>query len=424
MRCACGRENADSAARCQQCGRPLGGPRDRRRLAIDAAAGLGLLAALAVVWILDSWTAPRSNGRTTEVHEGRASSGTETGTPVAARRLRLAVTPPEYDDMGKLLATLGSGYDHTEISMDALLDSERLSQYDVVFATCGGVPDAWLGRRIGGAERGAPGSFHARRWVADRLGRALRGFVGRGGTLYVSDWQFQLLDIAFPEFIDPSKRAKGEVQTIRAEVVDSGLARRLGPSVELRFDKRAWFPAAFKDSQVTTYLRGTFKTLEGRQMTGPLLVKFPFENGNVIYTSFHNETQNTETEQELLRYLVFATVTAKEEANVRRTMLRGGFSPRERNLLSASSDSRPVSQDYVCRRPGPLQFVLGFEPQGARLRLEVTGPGGVRLRQEGTRTFRIDVPDAQTGTWRSTVTPLEVPFQNFPFTLTIGEKGE
>ena len=422
MRCACGKENADSATRCGQCGRPLARSRNWRRLPIDAAAAIGLLAAVAVVWILDTGAAPRETELTTDVVDEHAPSGAETATPVAARKLRLAVTPPEYDDMGKLLATLGSGYDHTEISMDALLDSERLAQYDVVFATCGGVPDAWLGRRIGGAERGAPGSFHARRWIADRLYRALRSFVGRGGTLYVSDWQFQLLDIAFPEFIDSSKRAKGAVQTVRAEVVDVGLIRRLGSTVELRFDKRAWFPAAFKDSEVTTYLRGTFTTLEGREMTGPLLVKFPFENGNVIFTSFHNETQNTQTEQELLRYLVFTTVTAKEEANVRRTMVRGGFSPKERNLLSASTGSRPVSQDYECRRPGPLQFVLGFAPQGARLRLEVTGPGGVELQQEGASTFHIDVPDAQPGTWCSTITPVDVPFPNFPFTLTIGEK--
>jgi hypothetical protein len=396
--------------------------RDWRRLALDAAVAIGLLAAVAVVWMLDTGASPRQNGLESDVVDEPSSPGAEAATPVAARKLRLAVTPPEYDDMGKLLATLGSGYDHTEISMDALLDSDRLTQYDVVFATCGGVPDAWLGRRIGGAERDAPGSFHARRWIADRLKRALRSFVARGGTLYVSDWQFQLLDIAFPEFIDASKRAKGAVQTVRAEVVDVGLIRRLGSTVELRFDKRAWFPAAFKDSEVITYLRGPFTTLEGRQMTGPLLVKFPFENGNVIYTSFHNETQNTQTEQELLRYLVFTTVTAKEEANVRRTMVRGGFSPKERNLLSASTGSQPVIQDYQCRRPGPLQFVLGFEPQGARLRLEVAGPGGVKLQQEGTSTFRIDVPVAQPGTWRSTITPLEVPFQNFPFTLTIGEK--
>jgi hypothetical protein len=373
--------------------------------------------------MLDTGAAtPQAGGLKTEVVDQPGAAGEDGQTPRARRALRLAVTPPEYDDMGKLLATLGSGYQYQEIPMDALMDADRLAQFDVVFATCGGVPDAWLGRRIGGAERGAPGAFHARRRIAEPLHRTLRGFVGRGGTLYVSDWQFQILDIAFPEFIDSSKRAKGEVQTVHAEVVDEGLIRRLGTTVELRFDKRAWYPAAFKDSEVVPYLRGKFATLDGRQMTGPLLVKFPFENGNVIFTSFHNEHQNSQTEQELLRYLVFTTVTAKEEADVRRTMVRGGFSPKERNLLSASADSQPVTQEFECRRPGPLQFVLGFEQPGARLRLSVSGPGGVKQEQEGASTFRIDIPDAQPGTWRYTITPLEVPFANYPFTLTIGEK--
>jgi len=73
------------------------------------------------------------------------------------------------------------------------------------------------------------------------------------------------------------------------------------------------------------------------EQTGPLLVTFPHGEGTVIFTSFRNEAQNTEMEEELLRHLVFTTVTAREEGKIRRTMVRGGFSPTARNLLSASS---------------------------------------------------------------------------------------
>jgi hypothetical protein len=401
----------------------LARPRDLRRIALDAAAAAGLLAVLVVVWAFDPGaSSPSAGAVSTNVVDDRAGGGDLHPASSARRTLRLAVTPPEYDDMGKLLATLGSGYQYTEITMDDLLDADRLAEFDVIFLTCGGVPDDWLGRRIGGAERGAAGSFHAKRKIADELHKALRSFVGRGGTLYVSDWQFQLLDIAFPEFIDSAKRTKGDIQSVRAEVVDSGLIRRLGSTIELRFDKRAWYPAAFKDGAATTCLRGKFTTLEGRSLPGELLVKLPFEAGNVIFTSFHNEAQHTQTETELLRYLVFATVTAREEANVKRTMVRGGFSPKERNLLSASSGSEPVAQMYECRRAGPLQFVLGFEDQGAQLRMTITGPGGAHYEQAGSKTFRIEIPDARPGVWQYTITPVEVPYQNFPFILTIGEK--
>ncbi len=420
MRCDCGRENPATAVRCGQCGRVLANQRVARRWAIDAAAAASLGIALAAVWVLDSPRSPPPVGsRSAEVlqsPDGERSA-------VTARPLRLAVTPPEYDDMGKLLASFGSGYQVKQIALEDLLDAERLADFDVVFATCGGVPASWLGPRIGSANRGGTDSFHARPPIVNQLRQALRSFVGRGRTLYASDWQLQLLEIAFPEMIDPAKRAKGAKQTVVAEVVDSGLVRRLGPSIELRFDQQAWYPAAFKEPEAIPYLRGRFKTMEGREMSGPLLVRFPFEKGNVIFTSFHNEQQNSRIEQELLRYLVFATVTAHEEADVRRTMIRGGFSPKERSLLSASADSRPVVQEYHLSRAGPLQFVLGFEPRGARLRLGVVGPDGARYEQEGVETFRIEVPNAMPGTWRCTVTPLVIPFPNYPFTLTVGEKS-
>lgn len=423
MLCSCGNDNPEHAARCLRCGRPLANPLDLRRLALDMAVGVGLVIALGAVWLVDRKSPPVPACLVrTSVIERPALKIDNHVTLRPSNSLRLAVTPPEYDDMGRLLATLGPGYQFVEIPLDALLDPQRLASFDVIFLTCGGVPDSWLGQRVGTAERGSVGAFRARREIADQLSSALRRFVARGGTLYASDWQIQLLEIAFPEFLDPSKRAKGAIQTVHAEVVDAGLARRLGPTIELRFDKTAWYSAAFRERDVVTYLRGTFLTLEGRRMTSPLLVKFPFHSGNVVFTSFHNEAQNTQTELELLRYLVFTAVTAREETKVQQIMVRGGFSPKERNLLSVSQQNRPVVQEYECRRRGPLQFALGFEEQGARLQLTVTEPNGTEHTQTGTKTFSIDIPDAQPGTWRYTITPLEIPYPNFPFTLLIGEK--
>ncbi len=77
---------------------------------------------------------------------------------------------------------------------------------------------------------------------------------------------------------------------------------------------------------------------------------------------------------------------------------------------------------YECGGARSLQFVLGFEDRGARLRLSVAGPDGVRLEKEGTSTFTIEVPEAAAGKWHYTVTPVEVPYPNFPFSLTVGEK--
>ncbi len=398
------------------------GPIDPRRLLIDVAVGGGLLVALAIVFAIDwAW----SSG------EGDASSLAETvevvvdeddASPGTARPLRLAVTPPEYDDMGKLLDKLGAGYRYTQIELDDLLHAGRLAEYDVVFLTCGGAPRAWLERRLRDSERGDAGIFRPKPEIVEAVRESFRKFVGRGGTLYASDLQFDLVALAFPELVDDERVARGEVQTVEAEVVDAGLRRLLGPAIDLRFDMPAWRPAAFGGPEVTCYLRGAYRLRDGREQTGPLLVTFPHGEGMVIFTSFHNEAQNTEMERELLRYLVLATVTARQQERIERTMVRGGFSPAERNLLSASSASKPVRLTYGCRKRGPLQFVLGFGDQGAELRLTVVSPDGRRIQKQGTRRFALQIDDARPGTWQCTIRPIEVPFENFPYTLTIGEK--
>ena len=130
--------------------------------------------------------------------------------------------------------------------------------------------------------------------------------------------------------------------------------------------------------QVATLLSGTYQTIGGGRVSGPLLAQFPFQDGNVIFTSFHNEKQNSETERQLLRYLVFTTVTAQTETKVKRTMVRGGFSPVDRNLLSASPRDQSVTRAYDNPGECDLQFVLGFKP-GAKLQLSVVGPDGVSV---------------------------------------------
>jgi hypothetical protein len=158
----------------------------------------------------------------------------------------------------------------------------------------------------------------------------------------------------------------------------------------------------------------------GSPITAPLLVKAPFERGTIIFTSFHNEKVNNELETKLLKYLVFAAVTAKETAEAQKTMISGGFSPQKQNLLSASPETPSVTQSYVNAKRGRLRFALSFANQGAHLELTVRGPDGQAYRQEGTTTFMVDVPDAAPGTWSYTVTARRVPYPNFPFTLIIG----
>lgn len=387
--------------------------------ALDIGLPVALALTLGIVYLVDHSTGGRQASSELELVEDDLPMVSE---PVG--RLHLGLTParPEFDDMGRLLDSLGEGYRYTRFALDDLRDFSKIAEYDIIFLTCSGVPGAWLDERLGKGMREGTELFTPKEPVFNEVERVLRQFAEQGKTLYVSDLHYDLVAKAFPEVADSTRSGRGRVQDMTAEIVDPGLRELLGREMALCFDQPGWRPAAFRGEQVIEYMRGTFETEDGRRQTAPLLVKFPFHDGTVIFTSFHNEKQNSEAETKLLRYLVFSAVTAEVDSMVNKMMLRGGFAPAKKNLFSASSGDRSVTQIYRCSRRGHLQFVLGFQQQGARLKLTVLGPGGFRREEDGTSTLTIDVPDAAIGEWKYTVTAESLPNENFPFTITVGAK--
>ena len=337
--------------------------------------------------------------------------------------LRLAVVPEmaEFDDMGRLLDSLGSAYSYRRVKFDELLEKKSLTKYDIVFVTCSGYPDNWLGEAVGGQRRG--GALRQKNEETfEKAKSALRYFVGQGGTLYASDLHFNLIAECFPEFVSPSLLARGTAQLVHAEVVDEGLREQIGDTIELDFDQEEWAAAALSGDDVTTYLQGTFITTDGSKKTCPLLVKLPLGNGNVIFTSFHNEKQNSEKEKQLLKYLVFSAVTAEVDAEAARQMSQGGFSATKKNLFSASKEAESVTQIYHNKTIADLQFVLAFSEGGGILELTVIGPDGQEQKKKGSSTITIDAPSAAVGNWTYSITAIEIPSENFPFTITVGIK--
>ncbi|HEV3022912.1 MAG TPA: hypothetical protein VGX76_10605 [Pirellulales bacterium] len=390
---------------------------------VDLGLAGGLVAALAVVFAIDRGRpAPdalsKQGGALQEV-EPPVDEPTQ-----QVKTLRLGVTPQSqsFDDMARLLDKLGEGYKYKMFPLDDLRDADKISKYDVIFLTCSGVPETWLKDRIGVSKRAGMIEYTPNAEVMGQVAKNLNEFVAKGGTLYASDLHYDLVAQAFGEFAErfPSRGKKQD--GVNAEVVDPGLRELIGGELSLSFDQEDWFPAAFKGEKVVVYLRGTYQPRDGEPRSSPFLVKFPYKDGTVIFTSFHNEKQNSESELKLLRYLVFSAVTADVETKVRKSMVQGGFSPAKNNLFSASPGAAEASSVFHATKAGNLQFVLGFENLGARLKLTVVGPDGAPHEKEGTSTFTIDVPNAVAGDWKYTVTALHLPNENFPFTVTVGEK--
>jgi hypothetical protein len=365
---------------------------------VDAGVAGGLVLALLLVIGLDKLIS--SPTVTTSKIE---YTSTPSDTPQEKKPLRIGVTPTQndnlgkWDDMNKLLDTLGQGYRYTEYPLRDLTNAKKLEEFDVLFLTC------------------APGG------TEPAVTQNLREFVSKGGTLYASDWRYDCVAQAFPDFKANNLVARGKPQRVESKVLDPGLRDLIGPTIPLRFDLSKWKTAAFGGDRVKVLIEGEYEKESGGTAIAPLLVKFQFGKGSVIFTSFHNEKQNNEVETKLLKYLVFSAVTAKTEAHVTQTMIKGGFSPQKSNLLSASSDNSTFEQVYHSKKGGKIRFVLGFENRGATMTLTVFGPDGNELaKKTGTSTISIDVANARPGDYRYTVSA-RVPYPDFPFTLTVGE---
>jgi hypothetical protein len=381
------------------------------RPVLDGVAGGGLAFVLLFVFVLDRLFSSSVPANTLAVNVVSDASSRA----AAAKRLRLAVTPTfverdpfsgafmPWDDMSKLLGDLGEGYRFDLLPPRDLLNNPRvLDQYDILFLTC------------------APGG--------QELKDVLASYVSRGGTLYASDWRFDAVAAAFPEYVDAAALGSGTRENVTADVVDPALRELVGPTLPLHFNLPRWKTAAFRGPRVTTLLQGSYhKQRHPRDPVGdpafaPLLVKFSFGKGTVIFTSFHNEKQNSDVERKLLEYLVFSLVTADVHADVTASIQGAGFAPQKSNLLSTPRDNPSVSRTYANNKVQPLRFALGFRNEGATFRLMLKSPDGKTYTWEGTSTVILEVPDALPGEWTYTVTAVQLPYENFPFTVTVSEK--
>ena len=194
---------------------------------------------------------------------------------------------------------------------DLFSNAERISNFDVIFVNCGAED----------SEFATPGGLSA----AAKTG--LRRYVEQGGSLYVSDWSYELVEQVFPEKIDffgsdavfdAAQQAVGGTYDTR--VLDGELEGFLELS---NFDISFSFQAGSIITQVapgvTVFLEadmnyardGVIDTLENT----PVTVSFGVGLGKVIFTSFHQENDPGNEdfvdvlngpEDDVLQYLIFA----------------------------------------------------------------------------------------------------------------------
>jgi hypothetical protein len=371
---------------------------------LDAAVAAALFFALLIVFAVDWFMSGPSKNTLENVTVNKAAS--------QAKKLKLAVVKTrevqdsfgkiqKWDDMGKLLNKLGEGYRHDLISVDEFIlkhEQNRLKDYDVIFLTCN---------------------------LEDQdaqLRDPIQQYVGNGGILYASDWRYTAVATAFPDLAVPAMMHDGAAQKLEADIVDKALQDALGTKkIPLDFNLAEWKPAAFGGPGVEVLIKGTFKKLKGNEkMTAPLMVRFQFNKGTVIFTSFHNEAQNSDIEEKLLQYLVFSLVTAGADAELTSNLDKEGFRPQGSNLLSTPPKGK-VSKTYINGQVCTLRFGLGFRNEGVKLRFNIKSPRGKQFTQDCEGTTILEVANAEAGEWTYTVEALDA-YANFAFRTSVGEK--
>ena len=197
--------------------------------------------------------------------------------PAPKKPLKIAVSTPGFDDIGKILKSLKIQYSPIVVGLAC----------DILFLNCG-----------------TTNYFD---------GTTLRNFVFNGGCVYASDHTDTMISAAFPELFNFGGHI-GDACKIYADVIDSELREIIGNKIQIEFDLGVW--AVLNSSKGQTLLAGS----SGGKYAGlPIMVKVPFGKGVIFYTCFHNYAQASEKEKALLQLLVLKQIGSRDNKSLLET---------------------------------------------------------------------------------------------------------
>ena len=206
--------------------------------------------------------------------------------------------PPDLESDGAVTLFEGSSSYYVT---DLLMVPELLSEFDVLFFNCG-LADGFL--------TSSPPD------VVENL----RNYVSQGGSLYVSDWAYEVLRTVFPERLEffggaeepGAARVGAQSSGLVASVSQPGLADVLeSENVSLVFNKGNWaMPAPNQPQDVLVWIAADEVSYYVGEAAGqaedvPLLMSFSYGEGRVVFTTFHSHQQASDDMMAILRHMVF-----------------------------------------------------------------------------------------------------------------------
>jgi hypothetical protein len=223
------------------------------------------------------------------VFEARIDVTVPAGETVTAPTLALAPTggglayvAGEFDSIQDIVRSdLGSEVER--ISTADLANPEVTGRYRMIFLNCGADIEFW------------------ERPVIDNL----RAYVEAGGVLYVSDLELGVVEALFPD--DILAVGDGDEQVIDATVVDADLRGFTGrQNVSIVYNLDGWAALDGISDRPRVLVRGDYEDIDGRTVANsPLAIVIEAGEGQVVFTTFHNNAAATADQVAVLRYFVF-----------------------------------------------------------------------------------------------------------------------
>ncbi len=224
--------------------------------------------------------------------------------------LNIALITGSYDDIHLVLQNMGfanytliDGSD-SGVLEDFLTDPANLAQFDILFFNGGHhEQDIFYTTNVGNH-------------VPEAVVQNLQEFVSAGGSVYASDWSYDVIEAAWPEAIDflgddkqPNAAQLGEYDLIKAKVTDEYLSQFLGKTdVNIEYDLPVWPPITSVEGYVSIHLTGTVRYREGTSTytlaSVPLLVTFAGGEGRVGFATFRVAANHDADMVLLLQYMM------------------------------------------------------------------------------------------------------------------------
>ncbi len=212
---------------------------------------------------------------------------------------RIAVIDGDWDDVGSVLTHVGvdptmvTEFGRYEWPESLFADYETLASYDIVFINCGTDESDYL--------------------ATPAMQENLRQYVQNGGSVYASDWAYDIIEASFPDYIDfvgedlyPQSAETGSEGVYAATVEDPELLGALSTSaISLNYPLGSWAMIEAVSPSVRVFIRGEANSYETYYPSIPHTVSFAVGEGKVVYSSFHQEPGVNLQQEQVLRLLMF-----------------------------------------------------------------------------------------------------------------------